>query len=79
MVDAMEEEIISIDAPHFCAGVVLINQDVVYTAPILHYMKGWKLQRVISYTRKKGWRWEKVNAYADPQTKESAFRVETTT
>ena len=69
----MMEEILSIDAPYFNAGIVLINQEVVYAAPILHYMKGWKLQRVISYVRKKGWRWDKVDKYVNSQTKESAY------
>lgn len=69
----IHEEIVSIESPYFCAGVVLFNKKAVYTAPILHYMKGWTLQYILKYCKKKGWRWEKVEAYADPQTKESAY------
>lgn len=69
----IKEEILRIDAPHFCADIVLYNKEVVQVAPILRYMHGWQLQRVIGYVRKKGWKWEKTEHYVDAQTKPSAY------
>lgn len=55
--------LIRIDAPHFCAGVELCDGKVVKTAPIVKYMKGWNIQKVINYcdritNKKKRWEWE---------------------
>ena len=47
---------IRIDAPHFCAAVVLDSDIVVRAAPILKYMLGWSRWRVADYCRNKGWR-----------------------
>lgn len=47
--------IIHIDAPHFCAGVLLNGDVVVRAAPILKYMKGWTWHRVMAYCDKKRW------------------------
>jgi hypothetical protein len=65
----MREEIVHIDAPYFCAGVISINDKIIYTAPILNYMKDWSIHRVFSYCKKKRWKWEKCKAYVDPKTK----------
>ena len=47
---------ITIDAPHFCAAVVLTPGGIVTrAAPILKYMEGWTKERVFAYCRKKGW------------------------
>lgn len=46
-----------INAPHFCAGVVLERGKVTRAAPILHYMVGWSKDRVVSYCRHKKWVW----------------------
>lgn len=56
----MEETIISIDAPHFNAGIVARDGKVIEAADIVKYMKGWDGKRVADYCRKKGWAWEKV-------------------
>ena len=40
---------IGICAPHFTAAVLLKDGVVVKTAPILHYMKGWTQNLVVSY------------------------------
>ena len=47
--------LISIDAPHFSAGVVLEKDVVVRAAPIIGYMKGWTSVEVSRYAAKKGW------------------------
>ena len=54
----MIEILAQIEAPHFCAGIVLQNDRVVEAAPILHYMKKakWTRDRVRTYCAEKGWR-----------------------
>jgi len=47
--------VVAIDAPHFCAGLVLENDLVIRAAPILRYMVGWRRERVMAYARRKGW------------------------
>ena len=49
---------ILIDAPHFCAAVVLTAGRVSRAAPILAYMTGWTADRVLSYARRKRWQTE---------------------
>lgn len=44
-----------IEAPNFVAGVVLENERVVETAPILRYMLGWTAARVAMFGYKRGW------------------------
>lgn len=46
-----------IDSGYFCAGIVVENDKVVRAARILHYMKGWKWERVRRYVEDKGWVW----------------------
>lgn len=46
---------ISVNAPHFCAGLELRENKVVNAAPILKYMMGWNEEKVISYCKKKDW------------------------
>ncbi|WP_156438754.1 hypothetical protein [Bradyrhizobium valentinum] len=54
----MNEELLSIDAPHFNAGVVIRNGIVVRSAPIIRRMVGWHKARVLSYCQRMGWRVE---------------------
>jgi hypothetical protein len=51
----MTETLAQIRAPHFVAGVVLVDDVVCETAPIVHYMRHWKGERVWDYCRKKNW------------------------
>lgn len=44
-----------INAPYFCAGVVIEDGRVVRAAPIIHYMRGWSQTRAMDYCRRKGW------------------------
>lgn len=46
---------ITIDAPHFCCGVVVVDGVVIDSAPIVKYMKGWVVPKVIDYCTRKGW------------------------
>lgn len=48
--------LVSVDAPHFCAGLVITDDVVTEAAPILKYMLGWNTERVRGYIRKKGWK-----------------------
>jgi len=53
-----DELLAVIDAPHFCAGIVLRDDRVIEAAPILRYMAAqrWTRDRVRSYCEAKGWR-----------------------
>ena len=50
------EVIAQITAPHFCAGIVLLDSEVVHVAPIVKYMLGWSRDKVRSYCREKKWK-----------------------
>jgi len=45
-------------APTFAAGFEHRRNRVVYAAPIIRYMLGWKVTRVAAYCAKKKWRLE---------------------
>jgi hypothetical protein len=45
-----------ITSSYFCAGIETEYNIVTETAPILSYMKGWKLNRVTQYCMSKGWK-----------------------
>lgn len=47
-----------IEAPHFVAGLVLINGVVDHGAPILKYMNDWTFNAVIAYCNSKRWKYE---------------------
>lgn len=49
--------LIHISAPHFDAGLWLDGGRVRQTAPILHYMRGWSVDKMDRYCQRKGWRW----------------------
>ena len=53
--------VVSIDAPHFAAAVVLEQGPyttwyVTRTAPILSYMRCWSIEEVQAYVKRKRWR-----------------------
>jgi hypothetical protein len=54
----MAETLVSIEAPHFNAGLVAEGGTVKEAAPILRYMIGWTGKQVADYCRRKGWTWE---------------------
>jgi hypothetical protein len=45
-----------IAAPHFHAGIVLWNDVVIETAPIVRRMKGWSRDQVRDYCRQQNWK-----------------------
>jgi hypothetical protein len=45
-----------VEAPHFVAGIILENDTVIHTAPILRYMNGWTRTRVRRYCERKTWK-----------------------
>jgi hypothetical protein len=51
----MKETLIRIQAPHFVAGVILVDNKVKRYAPIVKYMHGWTKGQVLSYVSMKGW------------------------
>lgn len=52
----MIEILAVITAPHFTAGIVLWDDEVVVTANILRYMQRWPRKRVREYCAKRGWK-----------------------
>jgi len=44
---------VRIEAPHFVAGIEVSG----LSAPILHYMRTWKLWDILVYCRKKKWKY----------------------
>lgn len=58
--------LVTIDAPHFNAGLVFRKNRVDEAAPILSYMVGWSPKRVRAYAKKKRW-----SFYAHPKESRS--------
>ena len=46
----------AIDAPHFYAGLVLENDIVTESAPIIKYMRGWSRSKVRDHCQTKRWK-----------------------
>ena len=46
---------VRVEAPHFVAGMVVVNDKVIRTAPILHWAKGKTMQELRPYLQRKGW------------------------
>ena len=49
-----------VTAPYFCAAFETHDDEVVITAPILKYMKGWNIRRAMKYCYEKHWKVEFV-------------------
>lgn len=52
--------LIRITAPHFCAGLEM-GARCNRVAPILHYMRWWKLSAITDYCARKRWTLEVLN------------------
>lgn len=52
----MTETLAQINAPHFCAGIVLWDDKVIEAAPIVKYMRKWSRDQVREYCKSKGWK-----------------------
>lgn len=48
--------LVSVDAPHFYAGIVLENDVIVRAAPILKWAIGKRRAWLSDYFRQKGWK-----------------------
>jgi hypothetical protein len=59
----VNEVLIQVDAPHFCAGLVAKEGKVVIAAPILRYMIGWTGTQFQAYLKKKGWTYQRVGIH----------------
>ena len=53
---------LQLTAPHFVAGLFLhVDNEVCFeAAPIIKYMRGWSLDRIVGYARYKKWQIEEV-------------------
>ncbi|UPT99178.1 hypothetical protein J4G48_0014500 [Bradyrhizobium barranii subsp. apii] len=49
------EVLAQIRAPNFTAGIVLFDDVVVETAPIVRYMRNWSRDRVRTECNRRGW------------------------
>lgn len=56
----VQETIVSIDAPHFNAGLILRNGKVVKAPPNLKYMLGWDNSKIVSYCIMNDWKTEEM-------------------
>jgi hypothetical protein len=52
--------LVRVEAPHFVAGVEVVDGHVTRAAPILCYMLRWPHGRVFSYAARKGWAFEVI-------------------
>jgi hypothetical protein len=50
------ESLIWISAPHFTAGLIMIDDRVRVAAPILAYMRPWGAKRILRYCKTQGWK-----------------------
>lgn len=48
--------ILSVDAPHFVAGIVFDQNTVKRAAPIIKYMTGWSKEKMTTYCEYRGWK-----------------------
>lgn len=61
---------VRIEAPHFVAGVELVNAIVEIAAPILRYTVGWTFLQLVDYCQKKQWKWQFVGVLSVSQLNE---------
>jgi hypothetical protein len=52
--------LVQITTDRYCAGVVLENDHVVKTAPVLRWLIGWHRYRLLKYFRERGHKVEVV-------------------
>lgn len=52
----MDEELIRIEAPHFVAGIIVIDGKCVRPAPILKWTRGKDVETVRAYCERRGWK-----------------------
>jgi hypothetical protein len=48
--------LVQVDAPHFCAGIVLDNGRCVKAAPILGWCVGRTVNMLRAYFKRRGWK-----------------------
>ncbi len=77
--DRHPEVLLAIDAPHFYCGVILRDDRVIQTAPIVRYLLGWNAQRLKHYCRGRGWRVEAITLTGGTPMKDQAAPTSTTT
>lgn len=56
--------LLELDAPHFNAGLLIVDGYVKEAAPILGYMTGWSIKKATSYAEERGWRLRVIRAKA---------------
>jgi hypothetical protein len=51
--DTIEESLVRVDAPHYCAGLIVINNKVIDAAPILLWSLGKRWPDLLDYFHRK--------------------------
>ena len=64
-----------INAPHFCAGLVVTGNLVIQSAPVLHWTVGRDFSFVRTYCEQRGWTVEPVTEDSRPQWLEAGDRL----
>jgi hypothetical protein len=54
--------LIAVDAPHFYAGILFMNDKIFLAAPILRWAEGRTLQSFVDYCKRKKWKLTFVGA-----------------
>ena len=49
-------KLVRIVSRYFVVGLIIQSNKVTNAAPIVHYMKGWTLEQVLEYCKKRGWK-----------------------
>ncbi|KYK50073.1 hypothetical protein A1D31_22440 [Bradyrhizobium liaoningense] len=65
----MTETLMQIRAPEprpFSAGLVLQDGKVTQAPPIIEFMRGWNLTRVLAHCNKKGWKIATIRRPTNP-------------
>jgi hypothetical protein len=52
---AARNDLVRISAPNFTAGLVIKDDHVIRAAPILNYMIGWPVKRIVALAQRREW------------------------
>jgi hypothetical protein len=58
----MKEQLHQVTAPHFCAGILCMDNKIRRTAPILCWARSKHLDWFMAYCERKGWKMELVES-----------------
>lgn len=56
----MKEKLYQIKSNYFCAGIIVKNKTIIYTAPIIKWMKGKSIRFIKQYCRNKNFKIKRI-------------------